>query len=85
MNGTANRCEELVGGGLPPSPVAGMVTLDGIDSNGDGDTSDAGDTPGATVPFLIGGSPESSLQGKPPTTPITASQPKSRVYWNIQQ
>jgi type IV pilus assembly protein PilY1 len=38
-NGTVSRYERLVGDGLPPSPVAGLVTLDN----------------GKTVPFIIGG------------------------------
>lgn len=81
MNGTADRCEAIAGGGLPPSPVAGMVTLDGVDANGDG----VEDSPGATVPFVIGNKPDSSLEGGEPITPPMATQPKSRVYWYIQQ
>jgi type IV pilus assembly protein PilY1 len=68
-NGTADRFETVAGGGLSPSPVAGMVTLDN----------------GETVPFCIGCNPESSLQGDPADPPPPAIQPKSRVYWNIQQ
>ncbi|OIP15705.1 MAG: pilus assembly protein PilY [Betaproteobacteria bacterium CG2_30_59_46] len=68
-NGTGARYEIVVGGGLPPSPVAGMVTLDD----------------GTTVPFLIGSKPDSPLEGSPPSSPVTAVQPKSRVYWYIQQ
>jgi len=49
--------------------VAGMVTLDD----------------GTTVPFLIGSKPDSPLEGSPPSSPVTAVQPKSRVYWYIQQ
>lgn len=79
-NGTANRCEVVDGGGLPPSPVAGMVTLDGIDSDGDGDI----DIPGQTVPFVIGNKSDSALQGGDPAPPPMAFQPKARVYWNIQ-
>ena len=80
-NGTANRCEVVDGGGLPPSPVAGMVTLDGVDTDGDGDV----DTPGETVPFVIGNKTDSALQGGDPAPPPMAFQPKARVYWNIQQ
>jgi type IV pilus assembly protein PilY1 len=95
MNGTANRCQALAGGGLPPSPVAGMVTLDagdtgtgdgtGDDGTGDDGTGDGTGSTGLTVPFCIGCSPESSLEGGEPPAPPTASQPKSRVYWYIQQ
>ena len=80
-NGTGNRCEVVDGGGLPPSPVAGMVTLDGTDTDGDGDI----DIPGETVPFVIGNKSESALQGGDPAPPPMAFQPKARVYWNIQQ
>ena len=63
------RGEIIAGGGLPPSPVAGMVTLDN----------------GQTVPFIIGANPNSALQGGEPPTPPSANRPKSRVYWNIKK
>jgi len=66
-NGSLVRGETIVGGGLPPSPVAGMVTLDD----------------GTTVPFIIGASPNSPIEGSDPPMPPTRSRPKSRVYWNI--
>jgi type IV pilus assembly protein PilY1 len=71
-NGTNNRYEELPSSiGLPPSPVAGAVTLDD----------------GETVPFCIGCRPESPLEGEQPEVPPSSapSQPKSRVYWYIQR
>jgi len=66
----AGETVNIVGGGLPPSPVAGNVVLDD----------------GTIVPFCIGCGGEGSAVG----TKIigggsTTSQPKSRVYWNIQQ
>jgi type IV pilus assembly protein PilY1 len=63
------RFEDLAGDGLPPSPVAGMVTLDD----------------GTTVPFVIGANPDSPLEGSPPVTPPSLTQPTSRVYWNIER
>jgi type IV pilus assembly protein PilY1 len=63
------RSVDLVGDGLPPSPVAGLVTLDD----------------GTTVPFCIGCSGASPLEGSEPPLPPTASQPKARVFWNIEQ
>jgi len=63
------RSVHLVGDGLPPSPVAGLVTLDD----------------GSTVPFCIGCSGSSSLEGSEPPIPPTAVQPKARVFWNIEQ
>jgi type IV pilus assembly protein PilY1 len=71
MNGTDDRFEPLPPIGLPPSPVAGMVTLDD----------------GLTVPFCIGCSKDSPLEGKQPEMPASSipNQPKSRVYWYIQR
>lgn len=63
------RSEPIPGGGLPPSPVAGMVMLDDK----------------TTVPFLIGGSSRSPLAADQPEPGATMSAPKSRVYWNIEQ
>ncbi len=66
---SGSRYGEIAGGGLPPSPVAGQVTLDD----------------GETVPFCIGCDEESALKGTDPPPPVMAVQPKSRVYWHIQQ
>jgi type IV pilus assembly protein PilY1 len=65
------RYQDLGGDGLPPSPVAGQVTLDN----------------GQTVPFCIGCSASSPLEGKYKTKPTSASASsyKSRVYWYIEQ
>jgi type IV pilus assembly protein PilY1 len=74
-NGTALRYQPIAGDGLPPSPVAGLVTLDDVDGK-------------KTVPFVIGASPDSPLQVVPPPAPPPGTagiQPKSRVYWYIQQ
>jgi type IV pilus assembly protein PilY1 len=59
----------ITGGGLPPSPVAGMVTLDN----------------GQTYPFLIGGDEASPLESGLPTSPSTNVQPKSLTYWYIEK
>jgi type IV pilus assembly protein PilY1 len=61
-----SRYQTVSGGGLSPSPVAGMVTLDD----------------GSTVPFLIGSSRESALEGSVPYSPTSAAQPKAWVFWN---
>lgn len=63
------RGELIAGGGLPPSPTAGLVKLDD----------------GSTVPFLIGASPNSALESKIATSTSVIKQPKARVYWYIQQ
>jgi type IV pilus assembly protein PilY1 len=69
-NGTQNRWEDVSGDGLPPSPVAGLVLLDGST------------TP---IPFIIGADPDSPLQGSEPTPPSSGTQPKSLTYWYIEQ
>lgn len=72
QNNTQQRFEILPANiGLPPSPVAGMVTLDG----------------GQSVPFCIGCSKDSPLEAAQPVMPpgSTLSQPKGRVYWYIQR
>lgn len=63
------RSEEIPGGGLPPSPVAGMVRLDD----------------GSIVPFIIGGDPSSPLAGREPSSVALGSSPRARVYWNIEE
>ncbi|MNF84411.1 hypothetical protein D3C85_1115760 [compost metagenome] len=68
-NGTGSRYQQISGGGLPPSPVAGMVTLDD----------------GTTVPFVIGANPDSPLEGGSPNGGASTVQPKAKVYWNIEQ
>lgn len=68
-NGTANKSEDVAGDGLPPSPVAGEVTLDN----------------GVTVPFCIGCSKDSPLEGAPPRSVGSVIQPKGRLYWYIQK
>jgi len=57
--------------GLPPSPVAGLVTLDS----------------GSTVAFCVGCGPTSPLAPTQPqaATGSVPAQPKSRVYWYIQR
>lgn len=61
-----SRYQTVSGGGLSPSPVAGMVILDD----------------GSTVPFLIGSSKDSALEGSLPYSPSSSVQPKAWVFWN---
>lgn len=65
----APRWDDLSGDGLPPSPVAGQVKLDD----------------GTIVPFCIGCSPKSPLEGSIPTPLTTVIQPKNRLYWYIEK
>lgn len=68
-DGSASRSQEIVGGGLPPSPVAGLVTLDD----------------GQTVPFVIGMDADSPLESYLPQSTASSLQLKGMVYWYIQQ
>lgn len=63
------RYQDVVGDGLPPSPVSGRVTLDN----------------GKIVPFCIGCSATSPIEAKLPVDPSAAAQPKARLYWYIQK
>jgi type IV pilus assembly protein PilY1 len=67
--GAENRYEEILGGGLPPSPVAGQVRLDD----------------GTIVPFIIGADPRSPLEGGLPTGPAFSTMPKSITYWYLEK
>jgi type IV pilus assembly protein PilY1 len=69
MNGTDVRYEDVAGDGLPPSPVAGRVTLDD----------------GSQVPFCIGCSKDSPLEGKEMSSGSIVVQPKARLYWYLQK
>jgi type IV pilus assembly protein PilY1 len=75
--GVTNRSEEVVGGGLPPSPVAGKVQLDDEDPNDNIDAESAF--------FIIGGGPTSSLEGGEPVQPPPSALPKSITYWYIKK
>lgn len=70
----ATRYVPITGGGLPPSPVAGLVTV-------------VHPTTGQniTVPFVIGSSPDSPLEGASPKAIATPSSFKTRAYWYLQQ
>jgi type IV pilus assembly protein PilY1 len=64
-----DRSEEIFGGGLPPSPVAGIVILDD----------------GEKVPFIIGADGSSPLEGGEPEQPSLTTLPKSITYWYIEK
>lgn len=69
-----SRYAQVSGGGLPPSPVSGMVTV----------TNPATGQP-MTVPFIIGASPESPVEVKLKTSGSGVTGNKERVYWYIQK
>ena len=68
-NKTTLRYEDVSGDGLPPSPVAGRVKLDN----------------GKSVPFCIGCSKDSPLEGSPPPDTSSTARPKQRLYWYLQK
>jgi type IV pilus assembly protein PilY1 len=67
--GTSGRFQNVVGGGLAPSPVVGRVQLD------DGSMRDV----------VIGANPDSFLSPKGTSPKAAFKQPKGRVYWFIQK
>lgn len=68
-----DRFQVIDGGGLPPSPVSGIVTV----CTSDGVCTD--------VPFVIGANPESPVEVDYAPEPSGSAVNKSRVYWNIEQ
>ena len=68
--GTNGRFQNVVGGGLAPTPVVGRVQLDG-----DGGMRDV----------VIGANPDSFLSPKGTAPKAAFKQPKGRVYWFIQK
>jgi type IV pilus assembly protein PilY1 len=76
----ATRSNVIDGGGLPPSPVAGLVTID----MGGGNEK--------TFPFLLGPNPDPSCQGPDCTSSFGGSRPpvpipptRRRVYWYVDK
>lgn len=68
------RYVPVTGGGLPPSPVAGMVTVVNPSTGQN-----------ITVPFVIGANPDSPLEGASPEAIASPSSFKTRAYWYLQQ
>jgi type IV pilus assembly protein PilY1 len=67
VNGTALYAR-LAGDGLPPSPVAGNVLING-----------------SSIPFCIGCSADSPLQGKKATQISSVARAKSRLFWYLEK
>lgn len=69
---SGQRYVTIPGGGLAPSPVAGIVELDD----------------GTQKEFIIGGggcASDSSLQGCEAVPPLSGTRPKSWVFWDIER
>lgn len=71
---TGSRYAQISGGGLPPSPVSGLVTVINPVTNQP-----------MTVPFIIGASPESPVEVKLKTSGSGVTGNKERVFWYIQK
>lgn len=71
---SGSRYAQVSGGGLPPSPVSGMVTV----------TNPVTGQP-MTVPFIIGASPLSPVEVKLKNSGSGVTGNKERVYWYIQK
>lgn len=71
---TGGLFAEISGGGLPPSPVSGKVTV-------------ANPVTGEpmTVPFIIGASPESPVEVTLKTGGSGVAGSRERVYWYLEQ
>lgn len=71
------------GGGLPPSPVTGVVNVALTGADGSAVTGADGSPVMASIPFIIGGG---GLSGLDPTKiTVNPSGVRGRVYWYIQQ
>lgn len=73
----------FAGGGLPPSPVAGVVSVALTDAEGTPMTNPDGSPVTANVPFVIGGGGVSGID--PSLVSVNPSGVRGRVYWYIQQ
>lgn len=71
--GTTERSKKISGGGLPPAPVAGMVT---VPKPGGGEM---------TVAFIIGSGDGSPLEPETPKSGSSSSTNKERIYWYTQK
>ncbi len=73
----------FAGGGLPPSPVAGVVSLTLSNEDGTAKTDAAGNPVTANVPFIIGGGGVSGID--PTLVEVNPSGVRGRVYWYLEQ
>lgn len=71
---SGSRYAQVSGGGLPPSPVSGLVTV----------TNPTTGQP-MTVPFIIGASPDSPVEVELKTSGSGVTGNKERIYWYIQK
>lgn len=73
----------FAGGGLPPSPVAGVVSVALTGADGTPMVGADGKPVTANVPFVIGGGGISGID--PSLVEVNPSGVRGRVYWYIQQ
>lgn len=87
----AARFSVFAGGGLPPSPVAGVVTINPTNADGTAVTNPDGTPVTTNVPFIIGGGGPTGPSGcgisglSPCMVTVDPSPVRGRVYWYIQQ
>jgi len=73
----------FAGGGLPPSPVAGVVSLTLSNEDGTVNVDADGNPVTANVPFIIGGGGVSGID--PTLVEVNPSGVRGRVYWYLEQ
>jgi type IV pilus assembly protein PilY1 len=76
LNGTGT-VTNVAGGGLPPSAVVGVVKLTGANTSSGSGTE--------LVPFCVGCTGDSSLEGSKLTGASSSTRATSRLYWYIQK
>lgn len=73
----------FAGGGLPPSPVAGVVSLNLTNEDGTAKVDADGSPVTANVPFIIGGGGVSGID--PTLVEVNPSGVRGRVFWYLEQ
>jgi type IV pilus assembly protein PilY1 len=74
VGGSNSRFGQISGGGLPPSPVSGLVTVENPNTGEP-----------MTVPFIIGANPDSPVEVTLKSGSSGSAGNKERVYWYIEQ
>jgi type IV pilus assembly protein PilY1 len=74
VGSSSSRFDQISGGGLPPSPVSGLVTVENPTTGNP-----------MTVPFIIGASKDSPVEVTLKSGSSGVAGNKERVYWYIEQ
>jgi len=78
-----SRSVKFRGGGLPPSPVAGVASINPTNEDGTAQTNSDGTLRTVNLPFIIGGGGVSGID--PSLVNVNPSGVRSRVFWYIQR